>query len=77
METTEYFRERVRRLRPAIAPEWVAASLDSAIAPERQADGRIKHRCWIPEMGRFLRVVQLADGRVHNAFFDRRFANRR
>jgi hypothetical protein len=29
---------------------------------------------YIPEEGRYLRVILLADGRtVHNAFFDRRF----
>jgi len=37
-------------------------------------DGRIRHWVWIPELGRYLRVVTLADGvTVHNAFPDRRF----
>jgi hypothetical protein len=77
METTEFFRTRVRALRPAISDAWIAATLASPIAPEFQADGRIKYRGFIPEVGRFLRVIALPGGRVHNAFFDRRFANRR
>jgi hypothetical protein len=39
-----------------------------------QADGRIRKWRQIPEEGKFLRVILLADGEtVHNVFFDRNF----
>ena len=41
---------------------------------EIQPDGRIRHWLYIQELGKFLRVVTLADGEtVHNAFPDRDF----
>lgn len=41
---------------------------------ETQADGRIRKWARIPETGKFLRVILLADGEtVHNVFFDRSF----
>ena len=39
-----------------------------------QADGRIRFWGWVPELGRWLRVITLEDGvTVHNAFPDRDF----
>lgn len=39
-----------------------------------QSDGRIRKWARIPETGKVLRVILLADGEtVHNAFFDRSF----
>ena len=44
------------------------------IRTEVQEDGRIKHWGWIEEMGKFVRVVTLADREtIHNAFPDRDF----
>jgi len=41
---------------------------------EIQPDGRIRHWIFIPELGKYLRVVTLDDGEtVHNAFPDRNF----
>jgi hypothetical protein len=49
-------------------------SLTILIRTEVQPNGRIRHWGYVPEMGRYLRVVTEPDGKtVHNAFFDRRF----
>ena len=45
-----------------------------AVHREVQPDGRIRHWLFIPELGKYLRVVTLEDGEtVHNAFPDRDF----
>ena len=39
-----------------------------------QNDGRIRKWGFIPEVGKYLRVILLEDGEtVHNVFFDRNF----
>jgi hypothetical protein len=70
---TDYFLNDV--LAKRIRIEWCLAALRSPLRREVQAeDGRIRHRIWVPELDRFLRVVTLADGvTLHNAFPDRRF----
>lgn len=41
---------------------------------EKQSDGRIRKWAWIPEAGKYIRVILLEDGEtVHNAFFDRSY----
>jgi len=41
---------------------------------EAQPNGRIRHWAFVPELGRYLRVVTEPDGEtVHNAFLDRGF----
>jgi hypothetical protein len=43
-------------------------------ATEVQPDGRIRYWLYIPELGKYLRVITLADGKtLHNAFPDRSF----
>jgi hypothetical protein len=43
-----------------------------------QSDGRIRKWAWIPEAGKFLRVILLEDGKtVHNAFFDRSYKEKK
>jgi hypothetical protein len=75
MKTTRYFEEQVLRKRPYINREWCERALQEAVKRETQPDGRIRHWVFIPELGRYLRVVTLADGQtVHNAFPDRDFA---
>ena len=74
MQTTRYFEEQVLRKRPYIKREWCAQALREPAGREVQPDGRIRHWIFIPELGRYLRVVTLADSiTVHNAFPDRNF----
>ena len=74
MQTTRYFSEQVLRKRPYIKREWCAQALRDPACREVQPDGRIRHWIFIPELGRYLRVVTLADSiTVHNAFLDRSF----
>ena len=71
---TDYFKNDVLEKRPYVQLEWCLAALENPIRSEVQADGRIRQWTWVPELGRFLRVVTLADGiTLHNAFPDRRF----
>ena len=54
--------------------EWCLAALNHPIRRETQPDGRIRHWVFVPELGKYLRVVTLSDGiTLHNAFPDRRF----
>lgn len=71
---TDYFRDDVLQKRPYIQLEWCQAALKNPIRREVQPDGRIRYWVWVEEIGRYLRVVTLADGvTLHNAFPDRRF----
>lgn len=74
MKTTNYFITSVMARRPYLKSEWIEYVLSNPIHTEVQANGRI--RCWafIPELGKYLRVVTEPDGEtVHNAFPDRGF----
>ena len=76
MKTTRYFdATRVRRDRSDIQAVWIQRVIDQPEYQEIQADGRIRLRDRIPEVGdKYLRVVLLPDTEtVHNAFFDRGF----
>jgi len=74
MKTTRYFEEQVLRKRPYIQREWCERALSAPLRREIQADGRIRHWIFVPELGKALRVVTLEDGEtVHNAFPDRNF----
>jgi len=74
MKTTRYFEEQVLRKRPYLRREWCEQAVRSPVAQQVQPDGRIRYWRWIPELGRYLRVVTLSDGQtVHNAFPDRDF----
>jgi hypothetical protein len=72
---TDYFRNDVLRKRSYIRLEWCLTALQFPVRREvQEEDGRIRHWSWVPELGRFLRVVTLPDGvTLHNAFPDRRF----
>lgn len=60
--------------RPYIREEWCVKAIESPIHCETQPDGRIRHWVFIEELGRYLRVITLADGEtIHNAFPDRGF----
>ena len=74
MKTTRYFEEQVLRKRPYLQRKWCERALREPIRREVQADGGVRYWVFIEELGRYLRVVTLADGRtVHNAFPDRDF----
>jgi hypothetical protein len=74
MKTTRYFEEQVLRKRPYIKLEWCEQAITKPDYREVQPDGRIRHWIYIPELGKYLRVVTLEDGQtVHNAFPDRNF----
>ena len=76
MKTTGYFEFSVRKRRPEIKMEWVEKALKSPEYTETQPGGRIRHFVYIPECGKFLRVV-VDNGEVLNAFLDRRFKPKR
>ena len=74
MKSTRYFREQVLRKRPYIKLKWVRAAIKKPIHTEIQADQRVRFWIYIEELGKYLRIVTLADGEtVHNAFPDRNF----
>jgi hypothetical protein len=74
MKTTRYFDEQVLRKRQYIQREWCEQALRAPLRREIQSDGRIRHWIFVPELGKYLRVVTLEDGEtVHNAFPDRNF----
>lgn len=74
MKTTRYFEEQVLRKRSYIKRHWCEDVIDRPLKKEIQTDGRIKFWGYIPEMGKYLRVVTLADGEtILNAFPDRNY----
>jgi len=74
MKTTRYFEEQVLRKRSYLKREWCERALREPLRLEVQPDGRIRHWIFIEELGKYLRVITLADGEtIHNAFPDRRF----
>lgn len=77
MRTTPYFRQRVLPKRPYFRRKWILRTIRNPDATTIQEDGRLRHWRYIPELGRALRVVTLADGvTVHNAFPDRGYRGR-
>jgi hypothetical protein len=74
VRATKYFIDNVLPRRPYLRLEWLERALDAPDWVERQGDDRVRYWVYIPDLGRFLRVVTLADGEtIHNAFPDRRF----
>lgn len=74
MKTTNYFTTSVMARRPYLNVEWIEYVLSNPIRTEVQANGRIRRWAFIPELGKYLRVVTESDGEtVHNAFPDRGF----
>lgn len=75
MEFTKYYEFiRNRPDRADIRNEWILETIEEPIKTEVQADGRIRKWKFIKEVGRYLRVILLEDGKtVHNAFYDRNF----
>ena len=74
MKTTRYFEEQVLRKRPYIQREWCETALRHPLRREEEPGGRVRYWTFVKELGKYLRVVTLADGEtVHNAFPDRGF----
>jgi len=75
METSDHFDEVSKRSdRISIKDEWVGAARDDPACKEFQENGRVKHWSFVPEAGRWLRVVLLEDREtVHTKFWDRAF----
>ncbi|HUP01208.1 MAG TPA: hypothetical protein VM737_06780 [Gemmatimonadota bacterium] len=74
MRTTRHFEEEVLRKRPLLRRVWCERALQNPLRREVQSDGRIRHWIYVEELGKYLRVVTLADGEtVHTAFPDRGF----
>ncbi len=74
MKTTRYFREQILRKRSYLKLEWCEYVIRHPLRMEVQPDGRIRYWAFIPELGKYLRVITLEDGEtIHNAFPDRRF----
>lgn len=74
MKTPRYFEEQVLRKRPYIQRKWCEQALREPLRREAQPDGRIRFWIFVEELGKYLRVVTLADGEIiHNAFPDRDF----
>ncbi len=74
VKTTRYFEEQVLRKRPYLKRAWCEQVLRQPARREVQDDGRVRFWGYVPELGRYLRVVTLADEEtVHNAFPDRDF----
>ncbi len=72
MKETRYFTEQVRRKRPYLQDAWLQSVLASPEAEEIEESGRIRFWGYVEELGKYLRVVTLADRvTVHNAFPDR------
>ncbi len=68
MKKTDYFEHmRKRPDRARIREEWITHVIQLPEKTEFQSDGRIRKWAWIPEEGKFLRVILLEDGEtVHN-----------
>lgn len=61
--------------RPFLRVEWIEKILENPVKIEYQIeDNRIRYWGYVEELGKYLRVVTLGDGKtVHNAFPDRDF----
>ena len=74
MKTTLYFKEQVLRKRPYLKLAWINKALKNPEHKEVQRDGRIRYFIYVSELGKYLRVITLSDGKtVHNAFPDSKF----
>lgn len=74
MRCTAYFINDVLAKRPYLTEAMCRAVVAHPARYEVQPDGRIRHYGFDATLGKWLRVVTLADGdTIHNAFPDRGF----
>lgn len=77
MKTTRHFRDDVMTKRPYLKEEWCMRVIQDPERTEIQDDGRIRHWAYIEDIGKYLRVVTLADGEtIHTAYPDRDYTRR-
>lgn len=69
---TPYARDALAR-RPEIRLEFIERVVANPYRFVLQPDGRRRFWGYILEAGKWLRVIVLEDGSIHNAFFDRGF----
>jgi len=70
----EYFTDQVLRKRAYLKLSWIKKAITKPEYKEKQHDDRVRYWVYIRELGKYLRVITLADGKtVHNAFPDRNF----
>jgi hypothetical protein len=64
MRCTQYFSFiRQRSDRAIIKEEWILDTIKKPIRTEVQSDGRIRKWRYIDEMGKYLRVILLEEGK--------------
>lgn len=74
VKATAYFLNDVLSKRPYLSVDACLRVVAEPVRREIQADGRIRHYGLDSRLGKWLRVVTLADGEtLHNAFPDRNF----
>lgn len=74
MKQTDYFTQRVLVTRSYIKLDWCERVVRHPEKVEVQDDGRLRFWGFIPELGKYLRVITPSDGEtLHNAFPDRSF----
>ena len=74
MKCTAYFANDVLGKRPYLSEPMCRAIVETPAIREIQPDGRIRHYGFDALLGKWLRVITLADGEtIHNAFPDRGF----
>jgi hypothetical protein len=73
IKTTLYFQEQVLKKRPYLKIEWCTDIINKELNKTIQPDGRIRLWGYIEEENKYLIVITLEDGTLHNAFFDRNF----
>ena len=59
--------------RREIKLEYIERTIARPVRSAMQPDGRRRLWGYVQETSKWLRVILLPDGTVHNAFFDRRF----
>ena len=74
MKTTEYFLKNMTEKRPYLKLEWAERAINDPDHKLLQSDGRMRYYKFIPEVGKFVRVILLEDGEtLLNMFYDRNF----
>jgi len=73
IKTTLYFQEQVLKKRPYLKIKWCVDIINKELNKTIQTDSRIRFWGYIEEEKKYLRVITLEDGTLHNAFFDRNF----
>ncbi len=62
MDEAAYYRVAARK-HPEVKEEWVTDVLDRPFRTELQSDGRVRYYGYVPEAGKWLRVI-VEDGKL-------------